>query len=399
MKFDFDKIYNRLNTNCEKWDEPRDTKSSIYTKAEKIIPMWVADMDFAMPDCVLNAIKERCDHPIFGYFIIPEKYYEAINEWHKNHYDINYNIENSDIMYQNSVLGGVSSFITAYSLSGDNILMNSPTYTGFIGTVKNLGRNVCTSKLKLDDNNIYRIDFNDMEQTIIKKNISIFIFCSPHNPTGRVWEKWEIEKVIELCDKYDVKIVSDEIWSDFIMDKTLKHIPTQSVNETARNITMSIYAPSKTFNIAGLVGGYSIIFNKNMKSKISKIGIATHYNEPNILSCSALIGGYENGADWVDEMTSYIRNNQKYVVNYINKHFEDIIVYLPQATYLLWIDFSEYITTNEEFENIYSKMLELGVLPSNGKFFLGEKFIRLNVACPHSLCVEAMEILYKVLKK
>lgn len=393
MNYDFDKVWDRVGHDATKWDAARDPKSPIYSTAETIVPMWVADMDFATAPSVVDALKERIEHPLFGYFPLPDRYIDAIANWQKTRFGISYPIERSNIMYQNSVLGGVASFLSAYTRPGENVLINSSTYVGFQGTAKNLARPLCYSDLVKDENGTYRMDFEDMERKIVENKTSVMIFCSPHNPTGRVWEKWEIEKVVELCDKYEMKIISDEIWADFIVDPNCKHIPTQSVSERAKQITMALYAPSKTFNLAGLVGSYSLMYNAQMINKITATAASTHYNGANVLSCHALIGGYEGGAEWVNQLVRYIRGNQEYIVNYMNEHFQGVKAYLPQGTYLLWVDITD---CGKEFAAVYQEMKDVGVLVNDGHAFQGGSFLRFNTACPRSACEEAMKRLHKV---
>ncbi len=396
MSYSFDQIWKREGHDAMKWEFPRYEQCSVYSPCEDIIPMWVADMDFATPPCVIDAITKRLAHPILGYFGLPTEYTDAINTWQSTRYGCKETLTRENVMYQNSVLGAVSAFLQAYTLAGESILLNSPMYLGFQLTLKNLGRNICDSALVQDENGIFRMDFEDMEKKIIANKIAVMVFCSPHNPTGRVWEQWEIEKVTELCAKHSVKIISDEIWADFITDKTCKHIPTQSVSETAKQITAAVYAPSKTFNIAGLVGAYSICYNPVMCAKLNAVSAATHYNGANILSCHALIGGYTNGAEWIDEMNTYIRTNQEYVVDYINTNFKGVKAYIPQSTYLLWVDVADCGTPYDE---LFEKILKTGVLPSTGKQFYSDHHIRLNLACPKSMCEDAMARLATVFEK
>lgn len=393
MNYDFDKVWDRVGHDAMKWDAARNPESAVYTTAESIIPMWVADMDFATAPSVVDALKERIEHPLFGYFPLPDRYINAIANWQKTRFGVEYPIERNNIMYQNSVLGGVSSFLSAYTLPGENVLVNSSTYVGFQGTAKNAARTLCYSDLEKDENGVYRMNFEDMEKKIEDNKISVMIFCSPHNPTGRVWERWEIEKVVEMCDRHDVKIISDEIWSDFIVDPACKHIPTQSVSERARQITMALYAPSKTFNLAGLVGSYSLMYNQQMINKITAVSASTHYNGANVLSCHALIGGYEGGAEWVDQLVRYIRGNQEYIVNYINDHFKGVSAYLPQGTYLLWVNVTD---CGKDLDTVIKEMKEVGVLVNDGRAFKGQGFLRFNTACPRSLCEEAMKRLHQV---
>lgn len=393
MDCEFDRVWDRTGHDAMKWEFPQYEQCSVHTEAKDIIPMWVADMDFAAPACVTDALRQRLDHPIFGYFGLPPRYVEAVRLWQKTRFGVDYPFTRANILYQNSVLGGMAAFLTAYTLPGEQVLVNTPAYNGFVSVIANLGRTLCPSPLVQDENGVFRLDLADMEKKIIEKKISVLLFCSPQNPTGRVWERGEIEQVVDLCDRHGVKIISDEIWADLVTDPACRHLPTQSVSARARQITMALYAPTKTFNIAGLVGAYSIIYDPQMANKIAAVSTATHYNGPNILSCWALIGGYEGGAGWLDELNRYLRGNTEYVVNYLTSHFEGVRVTMPQATYLVWAD----LTRCGDTDALYRRILDTGVLPSNGRSYLSPGWVRFNVACPRSQCEEAMRRLDGVL--
>ncbi len=392
MEYNFDKVWDRHNMDSIKWDDPKNPQHVLYTQNENYISMSVADMDFATAPCVVGAITERLAHPLFGYCDFPNRYKASIINWHTKHYHLD-GLKEEHILYQNSVLGGLSTFLSIYTAPGEKILMNSPAYTGFQRIIKNLGRMLCCSPLEQDEKGIFRINFLDMESKMEKENISAMIFCSPHNPTGRVWERWEIEKVVALCNKYKVKIISDEIWADFVMDKSKHHIPTQSVNEIARDITMALYAPSKTFNTGGLFGAYTIIYDRQMMNKITNASIACGYNEKNLLACYALIGEYENGEEWVRQLLTYIRGNQEYMVDYINKNFMKVRAYCPEGTYLLWIDVRE---CGLEASTLFTRIKEAGVILNRGADYLDDGYLRLNAACPRSYCEEVMRRLAQV---
>lgn len=385
MKYNFDKIIERRDTECLKWDAPKFTMSSTYCESRDIIPMWVADMDFEVPDFIVEALQTRLEHRVYGYAFTAAAFFEKINKWQTERFHQS-SVGRGEISYQNSVLGGVASALVAFSQPGDNILLNGATYTGFQSTVLNLGRNMAISHLVKDKNGMPRMNFEEMETLIKSKNIPVMIFCSPHNPSGRVWEKEEIEQVVALCKKYDVKLISDEIWADFIVDKSIKHIPTTSVNQDAKDITFALYAPSKTFNLAGLIGAYSICYNPNLNARINKVATATHYNGANILSVAACIAAYENGSDWVDEMNVYIRKNQEFLCEYLNS-VPGVKVDLPQATYLLWADFRETGKSNDE---IITLLKTKGIIVSNGKSFLQDGFLRFNCACPFEYIEKAV---------
>ena len=382
----FDKKIDRWATGATKWAMTKIPGSPQYTEVPKedVIPMWVADMDFETAPSVIEALKERIEHPILGYSVLNERYVNAIASWQKDHYGTE-GVKEEHILYQNSVLGGVCSAISVYTQPGDWILTGQATYVGFQGSIRNLGRNVAFSPMVKDENGIYRMDFEDMEKQIVEKHIPMMIFCSPHNPTGRVWERWEIEKVVELCDKYNVFLFSDEIWADFMTDPASKHIPTQSVSETAKRICLASYAPSKTFNLAGLIGSYTICYNPVINARIKRQGESTHYNNANVLSLAACTGAYEGGDEYVQELMPYLRRNQEYMVNFLNSR-KGIDAYLPQGTYLLWVDVAG---CGMDMDTVMKKLNETGVIVNDGRPFQGPTHLRINVACPYDSVVEA----------
>ena len=265
------------------------------------IPMWVADMNFPTVPTIPQAIIERTKHPAYGYFNPREEYYNAIIKWQETRNGVK-GLEAKHIGYSNGVLGGVISALNVFCSKGDKVLLHSPTYVGFTGSLTNNGYDIVHSPLIKDAQGIWRMDYEDMEKRIVDSSIHAAVFCSPHNPCGRVWERDEIEKAMEIFKKHNVYVVSDEIWSDIIM-LGHKHIPTQSVSEDARQRTVAMYAPSKTFNLAGLVGSYQIIYNDWIRDRVAKESSLSHYNSMNVLSMHALIGAYQpEGYEWVDEL-------------------------------------------------------------------------------------------------
>lgn len=388
MESCFDKCWNRWGTGAKKWEETKNPASPMYTPCEKddIVPMWIADMDFATADSVIDALKERLEHPLLGYCDIDDRFVNAVSSWQEKRYGTK-GVKREHLQYQNSVLGGVASAISAYTLPGEYILTNQATYVGFQNTIRALGRNIAFSPMTKDEKGIYRMDFEDMENKIKQHNISMMIFCSPHNPTGRVWEKWEIEKVVELCDKYNMILFSDEIWADFIVDPNCRHIPTQSVSEAAKRITIASYAPSKTFNLAGLIGSYTICYNDFINQKLKFAANSSHYNNPNVLSLVACCGAYEGGAEWADELVKYIRKNQEYMYDFL-KTRKGIDVYLPQGTYVMWVDVAG---CGMDMDTVINKLKEVGVIVNDGRPFQGPTHLRINLACPYSMVVKACE--------
>lgn len=356
-----------------------------------IIPMWVADMNFPTVPTVQEAMAERIGHPAFGYFSPSDDYFNAIIRWQERRNGVR-DLEKKHIGYENGVLGGLLSALNVFCSKGDHVLLNSPTYIGFTKSLANNGYRAVHSPLYLDEENVWRMDYEDMEKKIVEYKIHAAVFCSPYNPVGRVWTRDEIERAMEIFKRYNVFVVSDEIWSDII---TLghKHIPTQSVSEDARQRTVALYAPSKTFNLAGLVGSYHIIYNDWIRDRVEKESSLSHYNEMNVLSMHALIGAYRpEGYEWVDELCATITGNIDYAADYIETHFEGVKVSRPEGTYMLFIDVEEWCRKHgKTLEEVEKAGWDVGVAWQDGKMFFGSWSIRMNLALPLSRVKEAFE--------
>ena len=360
-----------------------------------VIPMWVADMNFPTVPTIPEAIIARTQHPAYGYFSPTDEYFDSIIKWHETRNGVT-GLTREHIGYENGVLGGVLSALNVICSKGDNVLVHSPTYIGFTNSLYNNGYHIVHSPLNKDEQGVWRMDFEDMEKKIVENKIHAAIFCSPHNPCGRVWEKWEVEQAMELYKKHDVFVVSDEIWSDIILTGS-KHIPTQSVSEDARNRTVAVYAPSKTFNLAGLVGSYHIIYNKWLRDRVDKESSLSHYNEMNVLSMHALIGAYKpEGYQWADELRQTITGNVDYAVNYIREHFEGVEVSRPQGTYMLFVDCTKWCQAHgKTIEDVEHEAWDVGVAVQDGRMFRGPCHIRMNLALPLSRVKEAFDRLDK----
>ena len=353
------------------------------------IPMWIADMNFPLCPTIPEAIIERAKEPHYGYFSPRQEYFDEIIRWQETRNGVR-GLTKEHIGYENGVLGGVVSALNVLCSRGDNVLLHSPTYIGFTASLTNNGYNIVHSPLVKDEQDIWRMDFADMEKKIVENKIHAMVFCSPHNPCGRVWERWELEKVMELCEKYDVKVVSDEIWSDIILAGH-KHIPTQMTNEWARQNVVAMYAPSKTFNLAGLVGSYHIIYNKTLRERVEKESSLGHYNSMNLLSMYALIGAYKpEGYEWADELRETITGNVDWAVDYIRNHFEGVEVSKPQGTYMLFVDCTKWCAThNKTIEDVERACWDVGVAIQDGIMFHGPCHLRMNLALPLSRVQEA----------
>ncbi|MDO4616567.1 MAG: aminotransferase class I/II-fold pyridoxal phosphate-dependent enzyme [Lachnospiraceae bacterium] len=394
MKYDFTTIMDRHGMDAMAVDglgEMKGFAPSAPREGFDAIPMWVADMNFPTVPTIQEAIIERVQHPAFGYFKPREEYYQSIILWQERRNQVT-GLTEECIGYENGVIGGVISAANVLCSKGDKILLHSPTYIGFTFGLGGNGYQLVHSPLKIDDAGTWRMDFADMEEKLRTQNIHCAVFCSPFNPVGRVWERWEIEQAMELFRKYDVYVISDEIWSDLTLEGHT-HIPTQSVSEDARMRTVALYAPSKTFNLAGLVGSYHIIYNKWLRDRIRKESANTHYNEMNVLSMHALIGAYkEEGYQWLDELKEVLTGNVNYACDYIAQHFEGVQVCRPQGTYMLFLDCTEWCRTHgKTIRELEQACWDVGVALQDGRMFHGPCHLRVNLALPLSRVKEAFE--------
>ena len=355
------------------------------------IPLWVADMSFATAPSITRAIHERVDHPFFGYFETSDAYYRAIIDWHKSRKGVS-DLARENIWYENGVLGGVMSALGVLASQGDSVLVHSPTYVGFTFSCDNAGYKLVHSPLYLDDEGVWRMDFEDMERRIRDEHIHVAIFCSPHNPCGRVWTKEELRQAYEIFERYQVWVISDEIWSDILLDGNV-HTPSQSASQWAHDHTVAFYAPSKTFNLAGLVGSYGICYNQWLFDRIQKQQSLSHYNSQNVLSMHALIGAYsEEGAAWTDELCRVLSENATYAYEHIRDNYEGVTCAKPEGTYVLLADARAWCdghgVTYEEFPRLG---WDVGVTWHDGRLFECPGCVRLAVSVPHSQVREAFD--------
>lgn len=393
MKYDFETAVDRfgkdsISANIVPWDVTPDEGFSR-------IPMWCADMSFVAAPPVMKAINKRLEFQSFGYFELSDEYFDSIISWQSRRNGVQ-GLMKEHIGYENGVLGGVSSAIQALSAPGDKILLHSPTYIGFTHVLNDIGRTAVHSPLVRDEHGVWRMDYADMDRKIKENGIHLAIFCSPHNPCGRVWEREEIEKAMEVFAANRCVVISDEIWSDIVMPG-YKHIPTQSVSDDAKTRTVAFYAPSKTFSLAGLIGSYHIIYNPYLRDRVTRQGELSHYNDCNVLSMHALIGAYSaEGEEWADEMISVIDENFAYACDFIGKNFPGVQVMRPQGTYMLFLDCGEWLAAHDStLRELEYRGVRAGVIWQNGEDFFGKNSIRINLALPKALLAEALERLKK----
>jgi cysteine-S-conjugate beta-lyase len=293
------------------------------------------------------------------------------------------------------VLGGLISAMNVFCSRGGSVLLHSPTYIGFTSTLENSGYHIVLSPLVQDEQGVWRMDYEDMERKIRENRIHAAVFCSPHNPCGRVWERWEIEKAMEIYKANDVMVVSDEIWSDLTLEGHA-HVPTQSVSDDARNRTVALYAPSKTFNLAGLVGSYHIIYNKALRERVEKESSLCHYNDMNVMSMHALVGAYsDEGRVWVDELRQVLTENVKCMCDYLNS-VPGVKAARPEGTYMLFPDCTDWCAAHgKTLDEVLQAGWDVGVAWQDGRPFHGPCHIRMNVALPLSRVQEAADRLAK----
>ena len=353
------------------------------------IPMWVADMNFPVLSNIQQAMIQRIQQPHFGYFLPRDEYFDAILRWQEHRNGVT-GLTREHIGYENGVLGGVISALNVLCSRGDHVLVHSPTYIGFLNALSNNGYHVVSTPLVLDQDQVWRMDFEDMEQKLSTQPIHAAILCSPHNPCGRVWERWELERFTQLCQKYQIPIVSDEIWSDLTLEGH-HHIPTQMVSDWAREHTTALYAPSKTFNLAGLVGSYHIVYNRRLRDRIHKESSLSHYNQMNLLSMYALMGAYcPEGEAWLDQLRHVLTGNVDFALDYIARHFPTLRVSRPQGTYMLFLDCSAWCDQQGvALDQLLRAGWKVGVVWQDGRPFHGPCHIRINLALPLSRVKEA----------
>ncbi len=394
MEFDFSSIIDRSGTHALAVDVIPIPDAEIKPGFSRI-PMWIADMNFAVPPAIVKAMAERVQHPCYGYFAMPDEYFDSIIRWQTEHNGA-VGLEKKHIGYENGVLGGVASAVQAFSAPGDAVLLHAPTYVGFTGTMNGCGRKIVLSDLVRDENGVWRMDYEDMDRKLKENNIHVAIFCTPHNPTGRVWERWEVERAMEVYRDNDCVVVCDEIWSDLTLDG-YTHIPPETVSEDAKNRTVALYAPSKTFNLAGLIGSYHIIYNDYLRDRVTRQAALSHYNDANVLSVAALIGAYsDEGGRWLKELRTVLTENTNYAYNFLKNNVPGVELAQPEGTYMLYLDCSKWCEAHGvTLDELLHRGVACGVIWQDGRPFNVDNTIRMNVALPHALVVEAFDRLAK----
>jgi len=389
--YDFDKIIDRRGTHSLKYDFA--VKKGL---PEGILPLWVADMDFASPACVLDALSERVGHGVFGYSdAADEGYFNALSNWYKKR--INWEIKPEWLVKTPGVVFAICAAIRALTKAGDAILIQQPVYYPFESAIKNNDRRLVVNQLIYSEGH-YSINLDEMEKQIINEKVKMFILCSPHNPVGRVWSKEELTAVGNLCIKHGVIVVADEIHADFIYPGYKHQVFAEISHEFSQNCIVCT-APTKTFNLAGLQISNIFIPNEKMR-KAFKLELArTGYSQPNVMGLIACQAAYEQGEEWLEELIKYLTGNLSLLRTFLTDKLPQVKLVEPEGTYLVWMDFSATELSDLELDKIFVHKAKLwldgGTMFGKG----GEGFQRMNIACPKSLLNQALERIEKVFVK
>lgn len=388
MNFEFDKITDRTHTNAVKYDLAKERG-----KPEDALSLWVADMDFPTAPCIQKALSEKALHGIYGYSRPDERYYSALKNWFKKRH--NFEVEDKWIVNTPGVVFAIAAAIKAFTKEGDGVLIQKPVYYPFFNTIKNLDRKVVNNPLVLK-NGHYEIDFEDFEQKIISENVKLFILCSPHNPGGRVWTKAELEKLWNICKKHNVLVISDEIHSDITFGDN-KHTVFGTLSTEALENSIICTSPSKSFNLAGLQFSNIFVANDKLRIQLKREIEKTGYDEPSLMGIVAATSAYSEGEQWFEEAKDYIWQNIQFAKKYIEENAPKIKAIIPEGSYLLWLDFSDFEFSDEEINDRILNKAKVWL--DNGTMFgsEGAKFQRINCATPRSILEEALKRICSVL--
>ena len=382
----FDKVYDRTKSSAIKYTSlPQSEKMPV-------IPMWIADMDYKSSPAITEALKRTADHGIYGYGEIDDEYKELVIDWYNRR--MGWKIEKDELLTMPGVMFGVTMAIRALTKENDGVLICQPVYYPFSNVVINNNRKLVINELVLN-NGRYEIDFKDFEDKIVNENVKVFLFCSPHNPVARVWEKDELKKIAEICLKHNVYIISDEIHSDFIFEGK-KHIPISALSEEVKMKTVTCVAPSKTFNIAGLQASNMIVSDSELREKIIKERTSTCYHHLNIMSIEATKAAYKDSEEWLEGLLKYLKRNAEILQEAFPENYK-ITALNMDGTYLAWLDCRKLNLTGDELNELFLK--KAGVWLHNGATFgkSGEGFMRMNIACPTAVLKEAIARIKSVL--
>lgn len=380
MKYNFDEIIDRRNTNSMKWDV-----------ADGELPMWVADMDFQTAPAIRAAMEKRLAHGIFGYTDVPDAWYQAYIHWWKDRHD--FVIEKDWLIFSTGVIPSISSIVRKLTTPAENVVIQTPVYNIFFNSIVNNGRNVLQSPLAYDGS-VYKIDFADLEEKLKNSQTSLMILCNPHNPIGKIWDKETLCRIGDLCAKYNVTVISDEVHCDLTAPNR-GYIPFAAASETNADISITCIAPTKAFNIAGMQTSAVVIPNPNLRHKVWRGLNTDEVAEPNAFAIDVTVAAFEESGDWLDSLRTYIQTNKETAIAFIERELPQLHVIPTEATYLLWIDCSKVSHDTKTLAADIRK--KTGLYLSEGSQYGGNggNFLRLNLACPFSVVEDGLQRLKK----
>ena len=386
MNYDFDKRIDRKDNNAVKWEKCNE---------KNLLPMWVADMDFETAPEILEAMQKKLDQKIFGYTSRPASYYESAVKWTKEIHG--FDMEAEKLEHSPGVVPSLSMLIRLLTDPGDKVIVQTPVYPPFFRVVEKNNRELLINNL-IEENGIYKIDFQDFEEKAKDEKAKFFILCNPHNPVGRVWKKEELERLADICLRNNVRILSDDIWRD-ITYKGYKYIPISSLSKEAKDITITCFSATKTFNIAGLQGSFVYFPRHEEQQKFNNELDILGIKENTPFNLVAIETAFKEGKSWYNALLEYLEKNIDFAEEYIRKNLPEISFRRPEGTYLLWLDFRKLNITKDQLEDLVKN--KAGVILNSGCTFSEDcgLFQRINIACPRYILEEGLERLTKIVKK
>ncbi len=384
MKYDFDTVIDRRGTNSVKWDET----------APGELPMWVADMDFAVAPEIRRALEARVSHGIFGYADVTDAWYEAYRGWWSRRHGLE--LERDWLMFCTGVVPAISSIVRKLTTPNENVVIQTPVYNIFFNSIINNGCRVLESPLVYEVGE-YHIDFDDLERCLANPQTTLMILCNPHNPIGRIWDRDTLSRIGGLCAKHHVTVISDEIHCDLTAPGR-EYVPFASVSEQCRRISISCLAPTKTFNIAGLQTAAVSVPDPYLRHRVWRGLNTDEVAEPNVFAIEAAVAAFEQGGDWLDELRVYIQGNRETVAAYLREHIPALHLVPSEATYLLWLDCAAVTQDSAELAEFIRR--ETGLFLSSGRQYgeSGRTFLRMNIACPRATLLDGLERLRRAIE-
>lgn len=385
--FNFDNVPNRRGTRSVKWDNA----DKLYG-GENLLPMWIADMDFAVAPAIVENLQEKAAEAVFGYTFLSDNYYDAVIHWMKSRH--NFDVKKEEIVYTPGVVPALDFAIQILCQPGDDVLVEVPVYGPFYSMIKKNGCNIIETPL-INDNEYYTFDFDDLEAKITDKT-KVFMLCSPHNPSGRVWKREELEKLAEICERHNLTVIADEIHNDLILEG--EHIVFATINEWTAQHTITCTAPTKTFNLASVLDSNIIIKDEELRNKFKAMVSGAHCSSASCFVEPIVTGAYFEGHTWLDELLVYIKGNRDYVCDFIAKNIPEITVHPMEGTYLAWLNCEKLGMHGDELKAFIST--KCGIAMNNGSFF-GQKwdtYCRMNLACTRATVVQACDQLLEGIK-